>query len=64
MTNGVIDYVRAEVDIFFEPNHVSCAFCPLLDESPRWRCRRTGEYLHEIKNLRGMFCPLRLEEKE
>lgn len=64
MTNGVTEYVETTVSIFFEKDHVACAYCPMLTETPRWECRRTGEYLFDIKSLVGRWCPLKFNEKE
>ena len=58
MANGCTAYKEFTVSIFFEPEHVSCQYCPLMSESPRYQCRRTGEYLYEIKHDVGMWCPL------
>ena len=58
------EYVTLSVDIHFEPGHVACAYCPLLQEAPRWQCRRTGEYLTEIKYVVGRWCPLEEKHEE
>ena len=61
MTNGILKYTEAKVSIFFEPDHVSCQFCPLLETYARNQCRRTGEYIVEPR-ARGRYCPLVIEE--
>lgn len=58
MTNGTIDYLKATVDIFFEPNHVACQYCPLLETYARNQCRRTGEYIIDTRVTTGRDCPL------
>lgn len=63
-TNGVTEYTRATVDIYFEPGHVACQYCPLLETYARNQCRKTGEYILDIRFTTGRFCPLRLEEKD
>ena len=35
MSDGVLEYTEATVSIFFEPDHVACAFCPLLETYAR-----------------------------
>lgn len=59
--NGTIEYTEARVSIFFEPEHVSCEFCPLLETYSRNQCRRTGEYIVD-KRGRGRYCPLIIAE--
>ena len=49
MTNGTIEYLKATVDIFFEPDHVACQYCPLLETYARAQCRRTGEYIVDTR---------------
>ena len=61
MTNGILKYTEAKVSIFFEPDHVCCQFCPLLETYARNQCRRTGEYIVETR-VRGRYCPLVIEE--
>lgn len=58
MDNGVTSYVEMTVSIFFEKDHVACQYCPLLSESPRYQCRRTGAYLYDIKHDVDRWCPL------
>ncbi len=63
MTNdGVLEYTEATVSIFFEPDHVACAFCPLLETYARAQCRRTGEYIIDTRYTVGRFCPLQIKE--
>lgn len=61
MTNGILKYVEAKVSIFFEPDHVSCQFCPMLETYARNQCRRTGEYIVDTRGM-GRYCPLVIEE--
>lgn len=63
MLDGVIKYTKATVDIFFEPEHVACAYCPLLETYSRSQCRRTGEYLVDTRYTVGNYCPLKFEEE-
>lgn len=58
MTNGTIEYLKATVDIFFEPDHVACQYCPLLETYARNQCRRTGEYIIDTRVTTGRDCPL------
>ena len=64
MTNGVNEYIEATVSIFFEPDHIACQFCPLLETYARNQCRRTGEYIIDTKFTTGMYCPLKIKENE
>ena len=57
---GCLEYARATVNIFFEPEHIDCAHCPLLETYARKQCRRTGEYIIEDR-ARGHYCPLEIE---
>ena len=61
-TNGTTEYVRTTVEIFFEPEHVGCAWCPILETYARKQCRRTGEYILDDR-VTGRYCPLRMEEE-
>ena len=63
MTNGVLSYAEASVSIFFEPEHVGCAWCPLLETYARKQCRRTGEYIVDDR-ITGRYCPLKFKEGE
>lgn len=63
MLDGVIKYTKATVDIFFEPEHVACAYCPLLETYSRSQCRRTGEYLVDTRYTVGNYCPLKFKEE-
>lgn len=62
MSDGVFAYTEATVSIFFEPDHVACAFCPLLETYARAQCRRTGEYIIDTRYTVGRFCPLQIKE--
>lgn len=61
--NGCTDYVKAEANIFFEPSHIACAYCPMLETYARNQCRMTGEYIIDTRYTVGHYCPLRLEER-
>lgn len=60
MANEVRAYVKANIDIYFEQDHVACQYCPLLETYSRDMCRRTGEYLINTRTI-GYDCPLRFE---
>ena len=62
MSDGVLEYTEATVSIFFEPGHVACAYCPLLETYARAQCRRTGEYIIDTRYTVGRFCPLQIKE--
>ena len=62
MTNGVTEYVETTVSIFFEKDHVACAFCPMLETYARNQCRRTGEYILDTRFTVGRYCPLVIKE--
>ena len=59
--NGVSEYAKATVSIFFEPEHIACAYCPLLETYSRNQCRRTGEYIIDTRFTVGRDCPLKFE---
>lgn len=61
MISGVLEYARTTVDISFEPEHVACAYCPLLETYSRNQCRRTGEYIVDTRYTVGRYCPLKFE---
>ena len=62
MASGSVErYVGGQVTIWFEPEHVACAYCPLLETYSRNMCRRTGEYLIDTRTI-GVYCPLKFEE--
>lgn len=63
MINGVAEYVEATAHIFFEPEHIACNYCPVLETYARNQCRLTGEYIIDPRYTVGRFCPLRMEEK-
>lgn len=56
--NGCLEYTAMSVDLFFEPEHVACQYCPLLETYARNQCRRTGEYIIDPRFTVGRFCPL------
>lgn len=58
------EYVSMTVDIYFEPGHVACQFCPLLETYARNQCRRTGEYILDPKVTVGRWCPLYEKEEK
>lgn len=58
------DYLKTSVDIFFEPGHLACQYCPLLETYARNQCRRTGEYILDIRFTTGRYCPLKIEGEE
>lgn len=62
MSDGVLKYTEATVKIYFEPDHVACAFCPLLETYARAQCRRTGEYIIDTRYTVGRYCPLQIKE--
>ena len=62
MGNSVSKYIKADVKIFFEPDHVACDYCPLLETYSRKQCRKTGEYLVDTRFV-GAYCPLEFEEE-
>lgn len=64
MTSGTTDYLKATVDIYFEPDHFACAYCPLLETYSRNQCRRTGEYIIDTRYTVGRYCPLKVEEND
>lgn len=61
MSSGVTKYVEATVSIFFEPEHIACAYCPMLETYARNQCRRTGEYIIDTRYTVGRYCPLIME---
>lgn len=61
--NGCTQYKEATVNIFFEPDHVGCAWCPILETYARKQCRRTGEYIVDDRVV-GRWCPLVFEHQE
>lgn len=63
MTSGCTEYVHAQVDIYFEPDHVACAYCPLLETYSRNMCRKSGEYIIDTRVV-GKWCPLNIENGE
>lgn len=63
MSDGVLEYTEATVSIFFEPGHVACAYCPLLETYARAQCRRTGEYIIDTRYTVGRYCPLEIKNE-
>ena len=61
-SRGVSYYTKATVEIGFPEDRVACEYCPMLETYARNQCRRTGEYLMDIR-ARGYYCPLVIEEK-
>lgn len=64
MDNKVEGYVTATVKIHFEHGNVACAYCPMLETYSRNQCRRTGEYLLDIRYTTGRYCPLIFKEDD
>ena len=62
--SGVTKYVKATAEIYFEPDHVACQYCPLLETYSRNMCRKTGEYIVDTRYTVGAWCPLNIEEVE
>lgn len=62
--NQTLWYTEATAKIFFPENHVCCAYCPILETYARNQCRRTGEYLANIKDTIGYMCPLEFEQRK
>lgn len=60
----MIDYVEAKVSIFFDPDHVACQFCPILETYSRNQCRRTGEYIIDPRFTVGRYCPLIFKDEK
>lgn len=56
-------YVKATVDIYFDPDHVDCDHCPLMHGWERKQCDRTGEFIIDGKGL-GKWCPLDIHPVE
>ena len=59
--SGVSYYTKATLEVAFPENKIACMYCPCLETYARNQCRRTGEYLVEIRTI-GYDCPLRFEE--
>lgn len=54
-------YIKATATIYFEPDHVGCNWCPLLETYSRNKCRISAEYITDPR-VYGQWCPLKLEE--
>lgn len=63
MKDGVSTYIRTQIDIFFEPGHFGCAWCPLLETYSRNKCRMTAEYIVDTR-VTGAWCPLEIKKEE
>lgn len=57
--HGCTEYVHAQVDIYFEPDHVACAYCPALETYSRNMCRLSGEYIIDTRTV-GKWCKLNI----
>ena len=53
--------VEARCSVYFEKDHICCAFCPFYETYSRKQCRLTGEYLLNEFG-RGYYCRLELED--
>lgn len=62
-SDGVREYTKATVDIFFQKGEERCKFCPLMQTYSRPFCQRTGELIVDQLG-RGMYCPLIFEEEK
>lgn len=57
--NEQLEYIETVVQIYFDPEHFACEFCPLLETYSRKQCRKTAEYLsHDTRYGVGRYCPL------
>lgn len=54
---GVSEYIPATVNIYFEPGHVGCAWCPLMETYSRKQCRMSGAYILDDRTI-DPWCPL------
>ena len=63
MATECLHYIKATVDIYFEKDHASCQYCPLLETYARDQCRRTGEYIVNTHGI-GYDCPLKFEKEK
>lgn len=57
LRNESMRYEKRLIDIYFPPDRVCCALCPLMETYSRKQCRRTGEYIVDDRNP-GYWCPL------
>lgn len=64
MINGQIKYVEAKVSIYFDPDHVACQYCPLLETYSRDKCRMTSEYIIDTRFTVGRYCPLIFKDEK
>lgn len=63
-SHGCTEYESFSVELFFEKDHVACAYCPLLETYSRNQCRRTGEYIIDTRVTVGRYCPLMEKKNE
>ena len=61
LKNSNTQYAKRLIDIYFPPDRVCCALCPLMETYSRKQCRRTGEYIVDDRNP-GYWCPLMDED--
>ena len=59
--NGISYYTKATVVIGFPEDRICCEYCPMLETYARRQCRKTGEYLTDVRGI-GFYCPLKFEE--
>lgn len=64
MSRGCDKYAHASVNIYFEAEHVACAYCPMLETYARNQCRMTGEYIIDTRYTTGGRCPLDITLEE
>ena len=62
--NACLSYEERWVNLFFTDDEVKCKYCPLLETYARNQCRRTGEYILDVKYGVGRWCPLKFETNE
>lgn len=55
-------YVETTAKIYFEPEHIACQYCPMLETYSRNQCRLTGEYITDTRYTVGGWCPLNINE--
>lgn len=64
MSRGCDKYAHATANIYFEAEHVACAYCPMLETYARNQCRMTGEYIVDTRYTTGGRCPLDITLEE
>ena len=57
---AVPEYFSVTVRLYFEADHIACAYCPLLETYARKQCRMTGCYILDDR-VQDYRCPF-LEE--